>query len=105
MLTATGEVRIIDWGLSSFYVYAKVQGTTKAYRPRKITQDYCHDIYGLGVLMIQLLLGSLIMNSLKYIPCLRMLDAAIADVALRKLLGRMIHPECKNRPSIYEIVA
>ena len=105
MLTATGEVRIIDWGLSSFYGYAKVQGTTKAYRPRKITQDYCHDIYGLGVLMIQLLLGSLIMNSLKYIPCLRMLDAAIADVALRKLLGRMIHPECKNRPSIYEIVA
>lgn len=105
MLTESGDVRIIDWGLSSFKGYARVHGTTKTYRPQRIIQDYCHDIYSLGVLMIQLLLGSFLINTLEYTSCVRMLDTAIANSSFRKLISRMIHPECKIRPSIYEITA
>jgi serine/threonine protein kinase len=105
MLTDTGEVRIIDWGLSSFKGYARIQGTTKTYRPRQLIQHYCHDIYSLGVIMIQLILGLLIVNTLEYLSCIRMLEAAISHLPLRKLLSRMIHPECKNRPTIHEITS
>lgn len=105
MLTNEGDVRIIDWGLSGYKGYARIQNTTKTYRPEKITQDYCHDIYSLGVVMIQIILGMRIVNGLEYTSCCRMLDTAVCDRSVRNLIAKMIHPDCKTRPTIYEIIS
>ena len=104
MLTIDGHVKIIDWGLSGPCGYALIHNTTKAYRPKKTAQDFCHDIYSLGVLSIELILGSLIVNRLDYHSCITMLLSTKLDDKLKDLLSRMIHPDCKIRPTIKEIV-
>lgn len=103
MLNENNEVRIIDWGLSGPCGYARTHLTTKTYRPKQIIQDYCHDIYSLGVLSIELLLGSIMVNDLDYVACRRLVKSTNLDLPLKKILCRMIHPNCLNRPAIFEI--
>lgn len=103
MLTKNNDIRIIDWGLAGPCGYARIHLTTKTYRPKQIIQDYCHDIYSLGVISIELLLGSIMIGDLDYMACAQLLKSTNLDKKLRKLLCRMIHPNCLKRPDIVEI--
>jgi serine/threonine protein kinase len=103
MLTGNNEVRMIDWGLSGPCGYARIHLTTKTYRPKQIIQDYCHDIYSLGVLSVELLLGSMMVNDLDYAACIKLVKSTNIDLSLKRLLCRMIHPNCLHRPDIVEI--
>ena len=103
MLTNSGDVRIIDWGLSGTKGSACIYGTTKIYRPKVIIQDFCHDIYSLGVLSVELILGSVMVNTPEYGPCLRLLDSVTIDPKLRKLITKMLHPDCSMRPDINQV--
>ena len=103
MLTETGDVKVIDWGLSGSRGSACIYGTTRTYRPKTITQDFCHDIYALGVLSVELVLGSVMINAPEYGACLRLLDSVTMESKLRKLIIKMLHPDCYMRPDINEV--
>jgi serine/threonine protein kinase len=103
MMTIDNEVRIIDWGLSGPCGYARIHLTTKTYRPKIITQDFCHDIYSLGIIATELALASVLVNLPNYEAHRQLLKSTVTDRRLEKMISKMIHPNCISRPDITEI--
>jgi serine/threonine protein kinase len=105
MLTSNNEVRIIDWGLAGPNGHACIHLTTRIYRPKHVIQDFCHDIYSLGILSIELLLGTLIINTLDYQACVNLIRSTNLNKSLKSIITKMIHPDCDKRPTISKIAS
>ncbi len=103
MLTDTGDVKIIDWGLSGSCGYACINSTTKIYRPKSVVHDYCHDIYSLGVIAIELLSNSLVVSQLDNKACIHLIKSMKLPSSVKNILVQMINPECEVRPTMIKI--
>lgn len=103
MLTDNNEVKLIDFGLSGPIDKALLENTTKVYRPIKIVHEYCHDIYSLGILFIEILIGSIMTDRFRYKSCVKMLKEINLDGLVRQLIIAMIDPDCHKRPTAKEI--
>lgn len=97
-----GENFIIgDLGFTSPCKYSKCTRTAKKYREPDPKNNTAHDIFSLGIIMIQFLSNiSLpkVYNHDKYMNCL-----VTDDFNIRSLISRMIHKDSDQRPNITEI--
>lgn len=92
-----------DLGFVSLTKYAKVERTAARYRELNIKQRTSHDIYSLGILMIEMF-GSIDINSqLDYKDASRVASDAIKNPRLLSIIIRMINSEHYQRPSAQEI--
>ena len=97
-----GENFIIgDLGFTSPCKYSKCNRTAKKYREPDPKNNTAHDIFSLGIIMIQFLSNiSLpkVYNYEKYRSCL-----VTDDMNLKKLISRMISKDSDERPTIVEV--
>lgn len=100
MLNSNKKVRIIDWGLSGPDGYAKTNLTTSIYRAPKTYNSFSDDIYALGVISLELIFGSVFVDTPHYESCLRMINSAQLSSEFKQLLTNMIAPKRKKRPNI-----
>lgn len=91
---------IIDWGLSGPDGYARTNLTSNIYKSKKTYNSYCDDIYALGIISLELIIGSVFVDVPHHESCLRLISSTSLPRKFKELLGNMISPSRKKRPTI-----
>lgn len=97
-----GENFVIgDLGFTAPCKYSKCTKTAKKYREPEPENNTSHDIFSLGIIMLQFLCNVTlpkVYNYNKYKKC-----CIVDDISIKKLILRMISKDNKSRPTIIEV--
>lgn len=99
------KVAIGDLGFVSLNRYAKVRYTAKVYRDPKIRQNPSHDLFSLGVLMLELFGKIKIREVCNYEELKSIAKERIKSNSLRSIISSLVDSNTRNRPSVKELLA
>jgi len=98
------KVAIADLGFVSLDRYAKVKYTAKVYRDSVIRQSFVHDLFSLGVLMIELF-GRIKIRAVCTYKELRIITRdKISDKKIQKIILDLIDENPHRRPQARDIL-
>src|SRR5690606_27735367 len=92
-----------DCGFVSYYKYSKIKNTTAAYREEKIKQDFCHDMFSVGICLLEILGRIKITEQCNYLQLQEIIDENIKDNFTRKILCNLLHSDHKKRYSALQV--
>jgi len=98
------KVAIGDLGFVSLNRYAKVKYTAKVYRESKIRQSPTHDLFSLGVLMLELFGRIRIREVCSYDELKRIAKEQIKDRSLRNVIYSLVDVNHRARPSAKKLL-
>ncbi len=89
-----------DCGFVSIAKYAKVDRTAAIYRDPKIEFNITHDMYSLGLILLELF-GCLRLNRQphNYDELKEVINTKISDTSLKKIIYNLLHPDKSRRPT------
>lgn len=99
------KVTIGDLGFVSLNKYAKVRYTAKVYRDPKIIQNPSHDLFSLGVVMLELFGKIKIREVCNYEELKKITEERITSRSLKKIISSLVDEEPKNRPSAESLLS
>lgn len=99
------KVAIGDLGFVSLSKYAKVKYTAKVYRDSRIRQNPSHDLFSLGVLMLELFGKIKIREVCNYEELKNIAKERIKSRSLRSIISSLVDGNPRNRPPVQELLA
>lgn len=93
-----------DCGFTSIDKYSKVAFTADGYRDPNLLQCWTHDIYSLGVCLLELISGYNSFRSLPHSQLQTQINNHIHDSTYRDIISRCVSPDKKIRPTAREIL-
>jgi len=88
-----------DCGFVSVSKYAKVNRTAAMYRDPVITHDTSHDMYSLGICLLEMLGNIRITRQGTYAELKEIIHNNVADPEYRKIIYNLVHENKDSRPS------
>lgn len=98
------KVAIADLGFVAPEMYSKTKLTAPIYREMVVESDFRHDIYSLGVILIQCFGGVKIRHQKTSRELIDMARTSIKDEKIRNIAIEMVSENRLNRPSSREIL-
>lgn len=104
VLVRRNPVRAVlgDCGFVSLAKYAKVEHTAQPYRDPVISQEVSHDLFSLGVCLLELLGGVRVGKTMSYSEYQKLAEAVPDNY--RKLVARLLQEDKSARPSARELL-
>ena len=99
------KVAIADLGFVSLNRYAKVKYTAKVYRDSVIRQSFVHDLFSLGVLMVELFGRIKITSVCNYQEFKVIVHDNINDKKLRDIILELLDEDPQQRPLAQDILS
>ena len=93
------KVVLGDCGFVSISKYAKVDRTAAVYRDPIIDHDVTHDMFSLGVCLLEIIADIKIIKQGTYEELKQTVDTSILDTRYKSLIYNLLHPKKDRRPT------
>lgn len=108
MLIRNNPLKLVlgDLGFSSVYKYIKCERTTDLYRDTIALKDQGHDMYSLGICILEIM-GNIILSNRQwtYNELKNIVERRIEDELYKKIIHNLLHDDRSRRPTARQLLS